>query len=129
MARDKSGAKLAIVTASDVVGKMEEVPTTESDALVISSEAPALAEEGNINDILVELVKEEPSKDSKEFKFEKDHNDIWASKPSHVCFEKATIKEGHVEVMKRLEYIDIDMIRLGEEATIPQSQKNEIVAF
>lgn len=44
--------------------------------------------------------------------------------------QKSSIKKGHIEVMKRLDYIDsTDMIRLGEEHAIPQPQWYEMVAF
>jgi hypothetical protein len=51
-------------------------------------------------------------------------------KPSHVSFGKSTIKKGHVQVTKRLDYIeDTDIIRLGEEDIMPPPEKNEVVAF
>lgn len=53
---DKSSVPLAIVTSSDVAEKMEEVPIIESGALVTAIEAPALAEEGNIEVILADLA-------------------------------------------------------------------------
>jgi hypothetical protein len=56
MVEDKLSVPLAIVTSLDVAEKMGEVPIIESGGLVSAIEAPALAEEGNIEDILADLA-------------------------------------------------------------------------
>jgi hypothetical protein len=117
MEGDKSSIELAIVASSDAIGRAGEIPVVASGALVGVVEDSTAVDEV-IEDILADLA-EESSKDSKEFEFDEDDCDDRSSKPSHVYFEKSTMKKGHIEAMKRLEYIsDIDMIRLGgEDAT------------
>jgi hypothetical protein len=39
------------------------------------------------------------------------------------------MKKGHIEVMKKLEHSDVDLIRFGGEDTTPLLEKNEVVAF
>jgi hypothetical protein len=79
---------------------------------------------------LTDLAEEESGEDSEEFEFEEDDNGVWSSIPSHMGFRKSTIKKRHIKVMKKQDYIDTtNLIRLGEEDTILQPQRNEIVAF
>jgi hypothetical protein len=43
-----------------------------------------------------------------------------------VSFEKSMTKKGHVEVMKKYGYFGVsEIIRLGEEDTVPQPQKKK----
>jgi hypothetical protein len=47
---------------------------------------------------------------------EEDNIIICPTKPSHVDFRKSKIKEGHIEVLTRFDYIDnVEWVRLGGE--------------
>jgi hypothetical protein len=63
---------------------------------------------------------------SDEFDFEEDDIDAedLPSKPSHVIFDKSTIKKGHIEVLKNANYIsDTSIMRLGGEDIVPLPKK------
>jgi hypothetical protein len=79
---------------------------------------------------LVDLTKDESDDESEVFEIEDNDSNNSPSKPSHVTFGKSAIKKRHIKVMKMLNYIDsIDMVILGGEDTIPQPEKDEVVAF
>jgi hypothetical protein len=62
--------------------------------------------------------------------FEEDNTILRLTKPTHVDFEKSKIKEGHIEIINRFDYIDnIDWVRLGGDELVPSSRDNEVVVF
>jgi hypothetical protein len=108
----------------DTIGRAEEIPTTASSALV-----GALEDSASVDEVIEDILSEQSSEDIEDFEFEDDDDDDRSSKPSHVCFAKSTMKKGHIEVMKKLEHSDVDLIRFGGEDTTPLLEKNEVVAF
>jgi hypothetical protein len=73
----------------------------------------------------------EDSKGSKDFDVDSGVDDAkdrpW--RPSHVVFEKSTVKKGHVEAMKGKYFHDVSIVRIGGENTVPLPKKNEVVVF
>jgi hypothetical protein len=129
MSGEKTNTNLVIMLASDVTMKGEEVPTAGSGTVMSTDGTPAHVEEGEPVDIFDHLG-EEFDRESEDFEFEEDSNDDQPSKPSHVCFGKSTMMNGHIEVLKNSKYIhDTNVVRLDKEYTIPSLEMNEVVVF
>jgi hypothetical protein len=90
-------------------------------------------ERSNVEKIIDEMLFGllDDSEDSEEFDFEENFDDaeerLW--KPSHVIFDKPTIKRGHTEVMKDKSFCDISIMRPGGEDVVPHPEKDEVVVF
>ena len=69
--------------------------------------------------------------ESEDFYFEDDISGVedQPSKLSHVVFSKSTMKKGHIEVMKNNYFLDISIVSLGGEDTIPCPKKDVVVVF
>lgn len=127
MAGNKSGTKLATMASLDVAGKIEDVPATESGALVSLIEASAIAEEDDIEDIWSTSQKWSLARIARNLSLKMTM--MFSHQNRAMCSSKNR-KKVHVEVMKRQDYIgSTNMIRLGVEDTIPQPQWNVIVAL
>jgi hypothetical protein len=48
-------------------------------------------------------------------------------RPSHVVFEKSTMKKGHVHTMKGKYFHDESIVRIGGENIVPLPKKKEVV--
>jgi hypothetical protein len=71
------------------------------------------------------------SDESEDFDFEDDISGVedQPSKLSHVVFSKSTMKKGHIEVMKNNYFLNISIVSLGGEDTIPCPKKDVVVVF
>jgi hypothetical protein len=73
----------------------------------------------------------ENSSDSESFDIESGNEDAedrpW--RPSHVVFEKSTVKQGQIEAMKGRYFHDISIVRAGGESTVPLPEADEVVIF
>ena len=73
----------------------------------------------------------ENSSDSESFDVESGNEDAedrpW--RPSHVVFEKSTIKQGQIEAKRGRYFRDISIVRDGGENTAPLLEADEVVIF
>jgi hypothetical protein len=71
------------------------------------------------------------SKDSEDFDFEGDVDDDkerpW--RPSHVDFDKSTVKRDHIEAMNGKYFHDVSIVRPGGESIVPLLEKDEVVVY
>jgi hypothetical protein len=81
------------------------------------------------NEMLVGLS--EDSSDSDSFDVESGNEDVedrpW--RPSHVVFEKSTVKQGQIEAMKGKYFHDVSIVRARGESTVPLPKADEVVVF
>jgi hypothetical protein len=52
---------------------------------------------------------------------------LW--RPSHVVFEKSTIKQGQIEAMKGKYFHDVSIVRAGGEDIVPLPESDEVLVF
>jgi hypothetical protein len=73
----------------------------------------------------------ENSNDSESFDVESGNEDVedrpW--RPSHVVFEKSTIKQGQIEAKRGRYFRDISIVRDGGENNVPLPEADEVVIF
>jgi hypothetical protein len=73
----------------------------------------------------------EGSSDSEDFDVESENEDVedrpW--RPSHVVFEKSTIKQGQIDAMKGRYFCDISIVRAGGESNVPLPEADEVVVY
>ena len=70
--------------------------------------------------------------DRSDDEIEEDNSILSPSKPSHIEFEKSTITEKDLVVMKKLGYFGEDegkLIRFAGEEVIPEPKEDEVVVF
>jgi hypothetical protein len=71
------------------------------------------------------------SEDSEDFDFESvaddDKERPW--RPSHVDFDKSTMKRGHIEAMNGKYFHDVSIVRPGGESIVPLLEKDEVVVY
>jgi hypothetical protein len=81
------------------------------------------------NEILTRLS--EDSEDSVDFDVDSSADDAedrpW--RPSHVNFEKSTVKKGHIKAMKGKYFHDVSIVRAGGENIVPLPERDEVVFF
>jgi hypothetical protein len=81
------------------------------------------------NEMLVGIS--ENSSDSESFDVESGIEDAedrsW--RPSHVVFEKSTIKQGQIDAMRGRYFRDISIVRAGGENNVPLPEADEVVVF
>jgi hypothetical protein len=49
--------------------------------------------------------------------------------PSHTIFGKSTIKQSHIDAMRRRYFRDMSIIRVGGDNTTPALEENEVVIY
>jgi hypothetical protein len=103
------------------------------------SEDPALAgfyqdmERTNMEKITSEILAglSEDSEGSDDFDFDSGAEDVedrpW--RPSHVVFEKSTVKKGQIEAIKGKYFHDISVVRARGESTVPLPEADKLVVF
>jgi hypothetical protein len=73
----------------------------------------------------------ENSSDSESFDVESGNEDAedrpW--RPSHVVFEKSTVKQGQIKAMRGRYFCDISIVRAGGENNVPLPKADEVVVF
>ena len=50
-------------------------------------------------------------------------------RPSHTIFGKSTIKQSHIDAMRRRYFRDMSIIRVGGDNTTPALEENEVVIY
>jgi hypothetical protein len=50
-------------------------------------------------------------------------------RPSHLIFEKSTIKQSHLENMRGRYFWDMSIVRVGGDNNVPAPEENEVVIF
>jgi hypothetical protein len=50
-------------------------------------------------------------------------------RPSHVVFEKSTIKQGQIDAMRGRYFRDISIVRAGGESNVPLPEADEVVVY
>jgi hypothetical protein len=73
----------------------------------------------------------EGSSDSEGFDVESENEDAedrpW--RPSHVVFEKSTIKQGQIDAMRGMYFCDISIVRARGESNVPLPKVDEVVVY
>jgi hypothetical protein len=73
----------------------------------------------------------EGSSDSEDFDAESENEGAedrpW--RPSHVVFEKSTIKQGQIDAMRGRYFRDISIVRAGGESNVPLPEADEVVVY
>jgi hypothetical protein len=73
----------------------------------------------------------EGSSDSESFDVESGNEDVkdrpW--RPSHVVFEKSTIKQGQIDAIRGRYFRDISIVRAGGENNVPLPEADEVVVY
>jgi hypothetical protein len=71
------------------------------------------------------------SSDSESFDVESENEGAkdWPWRPSHVVFEKSTIKQGQIDAMRGRYFRDISIVRAGEENNVPLLEADEVVVY
>jgi hypothetical protein len=49
--------------------------------------------------------------------------------PSHTIFAKSTIKQSHIDAMRRRYFRDMSLVRVGGDNTAPAPEENEVVIY
>src|SRR5690348_5040728 len=103
------------------------------------SEDPALAgfyeamERANVEKITDEILAglSKDSRDNKDFDVHSGNDDAEdrPCRPSHVVFNKSTVKKGYVEATKGRYLHDVSIMRIGGENNVPLHEKDEVVVF
>lgn len=107
----------------------EEQSVAELAALPSVLEATPATAEATASRIEVTTVVTS-NENSDDIDIEEDNTTIWPTKPSHVNFGKSTTKEGRIDVLNRLGYIDnMDWVRLGGDDVVPNPRKDKVVIF
>jgi hypothetical protein len=50
-------------------------------------------------------------------------------RPSHTIFGKSTIKQSHIDAMRRRYFCDMSIVRVGGDSTAPAPEENEVVIY
>jgi hypothetical protein len=50
-------------------------------------------------------------------------------RPSHAVFKKSTIKQSHLDNMRRRYFRDMSIVRVGGDSIIPAPEENEVVIY
>jgi hypothetical protein len=100
---------------------------------------PALAgfyeamEKTNVEKIANEMLARifENSSDSESFDVESENEDVedWPWRPSHVVFEKSTIKQGQIHAVRGRYFHDISIVRAGGENNVPLPEADKVVVY
>jgi hypothetical protein len=117
MVGEHAAPDLALVLSLDVL-------ESKAKNLVVATETTASHAEAATD----------PSKglgeDITDIDIEEDNIIIRPTKPSHVDFRKSKIKEGHIEVLTRFDYIDnVEWVRLGGDDLVLKPKEDEDVIF
>jgi hypothetical protein len=87
----------------------------------------------NIEKITKEIMEglSEDSDDSDSYDVESGDEDSkdrqW--RPSHTKFGKLTIKQSHIDAMRRRYFRDMSIFRVGGDSTAPAPEENEVVTY
>jgi hypothetical protein len=62
---------------------------------------------------------------------ESENEDVedWPWRPSHVVFEKSTIKQGQIDAMRGIYFHDISIVRAGGENNVPLPEADKVVVY
>jgi hypothetical protein len=73
----------------------------------------------------------EGSSDSEDFDAESENEGVedWPWRPSHVVFEKSTIKQGQINAMRGRYFRDISIVRVGGESNVPLLEVDKVVVY
>jgi hypothetical protein len=50
-------------------------------------------------------------------------------RPSHTIFGKSSIKQSHIDAMRRRYFCDMSIVRVGRDSTAPAPEKDEVVIY
>jgi hypothetical protein len=80
-------------------------------------------------EILEDLSKDTSDNDSYDVESGDEDSEDWPWRPSHSIFGKSTIKQSHLENMRRRYFRDMSIVRAGGDNNVPAPEENEVVIY
>jgi hypothetical protein len=80
-------------------------------------------------EILEGLYEDTDDSDSYDVESGDDNSEDWPWRPSHAFFGKSTIKQSHLDNMRRRYFHDMSIVRVGGDNIVPAPEENEVVIY
>jgi hypothetical protein len=80
-------------------------------------------------EILEGLYEDTDDSDSYDVESGDDNSEDWPWRPSHAFFGKSTIKQSHLDNMRRRYFHDMSIVRVGGDNIVPAPVENEVVIY